>query len=36
MARAPHQMKNELDNLFIGKNKGKKKSAIEHHQERVK
>ncbi len=38
MARAPHQMKNELDNLFIGKGKGKsrKKPAIEHHQERVK
>ncbi|MGB3513191.1 MAG: hypothetical protein WBA93_29055 [Microcoleaceae cyanobacterium] len=39
MARAPYEMKNELDELFIGreksKGKGKEKSAVEHHQERI-
>lgn len=39
MSRAPHEMKNDLDELFIGREKskgeGKKKSAIEHHQERI-
>jgi hypothetical protein len=30
-------MKNELDELFLGRNKrnGREKSAVEHHQERV-
>ncbi|MDJ0515712.1 MAG: hypothetical protein QNJ74_05385 [Trichodesmium sp. MO_231.B1] len=38
MARAPNQMKNELDELFMGRGKGesRKKSTVEHHQERVK
>ena len=37
LARAPHEMKNELDQLFLGrqKRKGREKSAVEHHQERV-
>ena len=38
LARIPHEMKNELEELFIGKKKknGKReKSAVEHHQERV-
>ena len=39
LARAPHEMNNELEELFKGKKKkngkGKEKSAVEHHQERV-
>jgi len=37
LARVPHEMKNELDELFLGRNKKNKreKSAVEHHQERV-
>lgn len=37
-SRAPHEMKNELEELFVGKvkNNGKReKTAVEHHQERV-
>lgn len=37
-ARAPHEMKNELEELFMGRLKGNgkwEKSAVEHHQERV-
>lgn len=38
LARVPHEMKNELDALFLGRDKKNKreKSAVEHHQERVK
>ena len=38
MARTPNQMKNELDELFIGRDKGesRKKSTVEHPQEIVK
>jgi hypothetical protein len=37
LARAPHEMKNELDELFLGRDKKnrREKSAVEHHQERV-
>jgi len=39
LGRAPHEMANELEELFTGKEKkngkGKEKSAVEHHQERV-
>ncbi len=33
LARAPHEMANELAELFQGR--GKEKSAVQHHQERV-
>jgi hypothetical protein len=33
VARTPHDMKNEFDTLFLGR--GKNKSTIVHHQERV-
>ena len=39
LARAPHEMAKELEDLFKGKEKkngkGREKSALEHHQERV-
>lgn len=39
IARAPHQMSKELEDLFTGRTKkngkGREKSAVEHHQERV-
>lgn len=39
LARAPHEMAKELEELFTGREKkngkGREKSAVEHHQERV-
>lgn len=39
ISRAPHEMKNEIDQIFLGrkKNKGKErhKSSVQHHQERL-